>query len=47
MVKLNNYIVNMDTENTFLKVKGRVNEYKLNNPKANIISLEIGDVSLQ
>ena len=36
----------MNNDNSFLKVKEKVNLYKLNNPNANIISLGVGDVSL-
>ena len=46
MVKLNENIVNMNNDNSFLKVKEKVNKYRLKKTDANIISLGVGDVSL-
>ena len=46
MVKLNENIVNMNNDNSFLKVKEKVNLYRLKKTDANIISLGVGDVSL-
>lgn len=42
---LNKALLNIEKENTFSKATRIINEYKLTNPNANIISLGIGDVS--
>lgn len=42
---LNKHLLKIEKENTFSKATRLINEYKDNNPNANIISLGIGDVS--
>ena len=42
---LNKQLLKIEKENTFSKATRLINEYKSNNPDANIISLGIGDVS--
>lgn len=45
MVKINDRLLKLEEENTFSNVAKKINEYKMKNPNANIISLGVGDVS--
>lgn len=45
MVKINSYLYNVGFDNSFMNVSNIVSEYKKNNPKSNIVSLGVGDVS--
>lgn len=44
-MKINNYLYDLESENIFLNVTKKINEYKKYNPDKKIISLGIGDVS--
>ena len=45
MAKLNEKIVNLEEDNVFLNVTNKINEFKMNNPHLEVLSLGIGDVS--
>ena len=46
MVKINHKVIELEENNIFLNVTKYINEYKLNNPNKEILSLGIGDVTL-
>ena len=45
MVRLNERLINLNNENTFLYLTRKVNDFKKNNPDKNVISLGIGEPS--
>ena len=45
MVKLNSFLIEMENNNIFSNIGKKMSLYKKNNPKNNILSLGVGDVS--
>lgn len=46
MVKLNNNLLKLETEDIFMNVGEKISEYKKDNPGVNLLNLGVGDVSL-